>query len=83
MFASLAYRNFLYLLIGQTTHAGALWLDMVVRPLLVLSITGSPIHLGLVMAARTVPTMGFGLLAGVVADSFDRRTVLLTTNLVY
>ena len=80
MFSSLAYRNFLYLILGQTTHAGALWLDMVARPLLVLTITGSPVHLGLVMATRTVPTMAFGVLAGVIADNFDRRTVLLTTK---
>ena len=82
MFASLAYRNFHYLFLGQVTHAGALWLDMVARPLLVLAVTGSPVHLGLVMAMRTVPAMGFGLLAGVVADNFDRRTVLLTTKVV-
>ena len=82
MFASLAYRNFTYLFLGQVTHAGALWLDMVARPLLVLAITGSPVHLGLVMAVRTVPAMSFGLLAGVVADNFERRTVLLTTKVI-
>ncbi|MDP7579065.1 MAG: MFS transporter [SAR202 cluster bacterium] len=81
MFASLAYRNFTYLLLGQTTHAAALWLDMVARPLLVLTMTGSPVHLGLVMATRTVPTMAFGALAGVIADNFDRRIVLLITKL--
>ena len=81
MFASLAYRNFIYLLLGQTTHAAALWLDMVARPLLVLTMTGSPVHLGLVMATRTVPTMAFGALAGVIADNFDRRIVLLITKL--
>ena len=81
-FESLAYRNFRYLWLGQITHAGALWLDMVARPLLVLAITGSPVHLGLVMAARTLPAVGLGLFAGVVADSFNRRTVLLTTKVV-
>jgi MFS family permease len=82
MFASFEYRNFRYLFLGQVTHSGALWLDMVARPLLVLAVTGSPVHLGLVMAVRTVPAMGFGLIAGVVADSFERRTVLLTTKVV-
>ena len=80
-FASLAYRDYLYLWLGQVTHAGALWLDMVARPLLVLHLSGgSPVHLGLVMATRTLPAVVFGVFAGVVADSFNRRTVLLTTK---
>ena len=80
-FASLAYRNFAYLWLGQVTHAGALWIDTVARPLLVLELSGgSPVHLGLVMAARTVPAVVFGMFAGVVADSFNRRIVLLVTK---
>ena len=80
-FASLAYRNFAYLWLGQITHAGALWIDTVARPLLVLELSGgSAIHLGLVMAARTVPAVVFGMFAGVIADSFNRRIVLLVTK---
>ena len=79
-FASLEYRDYVYLWLGQITHSGALWIDMVARPLLVLQLTGSPVHLGLVMAARTLPAVIFGVFAGVVADSFDRRTILLTTK---
>lgn len=55
---------------------------MVARPLLVLAITGSPVHLGLVMAARTIPGFSLGLVAGVVADMFDRRTVILTSKVI-
>ena len=82
MFESLRYRDFQYLWLGQITHAGALWLDMVARPLLVLALTGSPVHLGLVMAARTLPAVVLGLFAGVVADNFNRRLVLLATKVV-
>ena len=82
MFASLAYRDFTYLWLGQIAHAGALWVDMVARPLLVLALTGSAVHLGLVIAVRTVPSFGLGLVAGVVADSFNRRTVLITTKVI-
>jgi predicted MFS family arabinose efflux permease len=81
-FASLAYRDFVYLWLGQITHAGALWMDMVARPLLVLSVTGSPVHLGLVIAVRSIPAFGLGLVAGVVADNFNRRTVLLITKAI-
>ncbi len=65
---------------GQVAHSGALWADMVARPILVLAVTDSPIHLGLVMAARMVPSFSLGLVAGVVADMFDRRTVILTSK---
>ncbi len=82
IFASLAYRDFTYLWLGQIAHAGALWVDMVARPLLVLALTGSAVHLGLVIAVRTVPSFGLGLVAGVVADSFNRRTVLIATKLI-
>ena len=81
-FASLAHRNYMYLWLGQTTHSGALWIDMVVRPLLVLDLTGSPIHLGMVMASRALPNIILGVFAGVVADSFNRRTVLMTTKIL-
>ena len=82
IFASLAYRDFSYLWLGQITHAGALWMEMVARPMLILELTGSPVHLGLVMGVRAIPAVGFGALAGVFADSFNRRTVLLTTKAV-
>ena len=80
-FASLAYRDFVYLWLGQSTHAMALWLEQTARPLLVLALTdNSPIHLGGVILVRTLPAVGLGMVAGVVADNFNRRTVLLATK---
>ncbi len=81
-FASLAYRNFVYLWLGQITHAGALWIDMVARPLLVLTVTDSAVHLGLVMSIRSVPAIALGLFAGVLADNFNRRMILLATKVI-
>ena len=82
IFASMAYRDFVYLWLGQITHAGALWLEQIARPLLILQLTGSATQLGLVILTRTVPAVVFGLLAGPVADSFNRRTVILITKVV-
>ena len=79
-FASFQYRDFVYLWLGQITHAFALWLDQIAKPLLILALTGSPIHLGMILVARTIPAVGFGLIAGVVADNFNRRFVLLATK---
>ena len=82
MFASFAYRDFVYLWLGQITHAAALWLEQTARPLLILALTGSPVHLGMVILVRTIPSVAFGLIAGVIADNFDRRTILVATKVV-
>lgn len=80
-FASLAYRDYRLIWLGQATHAFALWMENIARPLLVLAITGNDAaQLGAVIAVRTVPTLVLGLWAGVVADWFDRRRVLLLTK---
>lgn len=77
-FSSLRISNFRYLWLGQLSHASALWMEQVARPFLVLHITdGSALHLGGVIAMRTLPQLLFGLWAGVVSDWFNRRTVLL------
>ena len=77
-FQALLYRDFRYLWLGQIFHALGLWVEMVALPLLVLDIPGgSAVDLGLVMAARTIPAVALGLLAGVLADTFNRRALLL------
>ena len=79
-FASLKYRDFTYLWLGQLTHAFALWIDQLAKPLMILSLGGSAADLGLILVARTLPAVVFGMLAGVIADNFNRRTVLLVTK---
>ena len=82
VFASFQYRDFKYLWLGQISQALALWMEQIARPLLILSpiIGGSAVHLGLVFAARTVPQLGMGIFAGVIADWYDRRTILLVAK---
>ncbi len=81
-FASLRYRNLRLIWIGQTGHAAALWMEQIARPWLVLVITDdNPAHLGGVVAVRVVPQLLFGVWAGVIADWFDRKTLLFGTKL--
>ncbi|MPZ98133.1 MAG: MFS transporter [Dehalococcoidia bacterium] len=81
-FDALQYRNYRLLWFGQASHAGALWMEQIARPWLVLEITGSnAAHVGGVVAMRTLPQLVFGLWAGVIADWFDRKTILLGTKL--
>jgi MFS family permease len=48
----------------------------------VYDITGQPLALGLVGLAQFLPVFGFSLLAGHVADRFDRRRILLACLLL-
>jgi MFS family permease len=81
-FASLQYRDFTFLWLGQITHAFALWIDQLAKPLFILALGGSAIDIGMVLVARTLPAVVFGLLAGVIADNFNRRLVLLITKVI-
>jgi predicted MFS family arabinose efflux permease len=82
VFASFQYRDFRYLWLGQISQALALWMEQIARPLLILSpiINGSAVHLGLVFAVRTAPQLGMGIFSGVIADWYDRRTILLVAK---
>lgn len=46
----------------------------------VYEISGSTFHLGMIGLAQFVPALGFGLLAGAVADSYDRRNVMMVAQ---
>ena len=81
-FRALRNRSFRYLWMGQIGHAASLWMEQVVRPLLMLDLTGSALQVGGVLAARTVPQLVFGLLAGAVADRYNKRLVLISAQLV-
>src|SRR4051812_29075525 len=48
----------------------------------VLELTGSASELGLVLAARMVPLVGFLLAGGVMADRLPRRTVMIAADVV-
>lgn len=79
-FDSLRIRDYRLLWIGQIAHTLALWMEQIARPWLVLEMTGSGAHVGGVIAMRTLPQLIFGVWAGVIADWFDRRTILLATK---
>ncbi len=81
-FRALSYAGFRYMWIGQLGHSAAMWMEQVVRPALVLEMTDSAVLLSLVVAVRMVPQFVFGLLAGVVADRYNKQRVLLVSQTV-
>jgi MFS family permease len=73
------HRNYRLFFTGQIISVSGTWMQDTALPWLVLSITHSPLYVGLLVFARYAPFMGFGLFSGVLADRFDnRRFVILT-----
>jgi MFS family permease len=58
--------------------SGAQGLERTATAWLAYEASGSPFAVGLVMAARMVPSLALGLAAGTIADRSDRRRQLLT-----
>src|SRR3954451_8459447 len=58
------------------------WLYNVALLGLVYERTGSSAWVALTTAARVVPIVAFGPLGGIVADRFDRRRVMIASDLV-
>ena len=79
-FHALAYRNYALLLIGQLSNSLSLWMDIVARGALVVAMTGSAVHLGLIATVRGVPGLVLGPFAGVLADRVDRRILMLISK---
>ena len=76
-FASLRHRDFRFLWLGQVGNGASLWMEQVARPLLILSLTGSALQVGNIIAARMAPQLILGLVAGAAADRYDKRVVLM------
>jgi MFS family permease len=68
------------LLVGEFVSSIGDWLYLVAILILVYQVTEDPLILGLVGAARILPYVFLSVPAGIVADRFDRRLVLLSTD---
>ncbi|MEE8465431.1 MAG: MFS transporter, partial [Dehalococcoidia bacterium] len=66
--------------VSVSTQSLALGMQFLVIGWLVLEITGSSAQLGLVISLYGIPNVSVLLVAGVVADRFPRRYVLMTTQ---
>ncbi len=69
------------LLFGEFVSSIGDWLYLVAMLVLIYQEASNPVVLGLVGAARVVPYIVLSVPAGIVADRFDRRLVLLVTDI--
>jgi hypothetical protein len=70
-------RDFMVVLAGQAVSAFGDAITLTAMPLLVLFLTGSGALMGLVGGLQLLPDLVLGLLAGALADRWDRRRMML------
>jgi MFS family permease len=75
-------RDFALLQAGQLLSQAGTQVASIAYPLLVLSTTGSAAKAGLVGFARILPTAIFALPAGVVADRWNRKRVMVVSDVL-
>jgi MFS family permease len=82
-FSSLHHRDFRLFLSGQFLSQCGTWIEQVGTGWLVVTLTDSPMALGLVFTLGSLPVLCFTLLGGVVADRVNkRRTIMLLQALM-
>jgi len=73
-------RNFRLFFAGQAVSVTGTWVQYVAASWLVLRLTGSGIALGIVTALSFAPILVLGPWAGVLADRYEKRRILLGTQ---
>ncbi len=75
--SALAFRNFRLFMAMRLPASLAVQMQSVAVGWMVYDITNAPLSLGLVGFAQFLPVFGFAIVAGHVADIYDRRRILL------
>ena len=75
-------RDFMLLQTGQLLSNTGSQATSIAYPLLVLALTHSPAKAGLVAFARALPAAFLGLLAGVAADRWNRKHLMIAADVV-
>ncbi len=81
-FRSLKFRNFRLFFGGQMISQIGNWLTLIAQSLLVYKLTHSGVALGLLTAFQFLPVLILGPWAGVVADRYDKRRLLIRVQAV-
>jgi MFS family permease len=79
---SLRHRNYFLLWIGTIISNSGDWMDQIALNWLVYQLSGSAVQLAFLNLARLSPIFLFTLVGGVVADRWERRKLLFTTQFV-
>jgi len=77
---ALHYRNYRLFFMGQSISLVGTWMQQVAMSWLVYRLTGSAVLLGVIGFASQIPTFLIAPFAGVLADRWDRRKLVLATQ---
>lgn len=77
---ALHHRDFRVFFAGQAVALVGSWMQQVAQAWLVLSLTNSPLRLGLVGSLNFLPVLLFALVGGAVADRLPKRRLLVLTQ---
>ncbi|MEO5918673.1 MAG: MFS transporter [Candidatus Limnocylindrales bacterium] len=82
MFAIFRKRDFSLMWGAQLVSTIGSSLTMLAAGILVFELTGSALQVGLTLMVTAIPTLFVGLFAGVFVDRFDRKRILLASDLL-
>lgn len=74
-------RDFRRLWLGQVVSQLGDWFDTIAVMTIVLRLTGSGRDVGLIFVTRFLPSVVVSPLSGVIADRFNRRTIMIVSDL--
>ena len=80
-FAALRIRNYRLFATGSLVSNIGTWMQRVAQDWLVLALTGSAGALGMTTGLQFLPIVLFSPIAGVIADRFSKRSVMMVTQL--
>jgi MFS family permease len=82
MFSVFRNRSFTSLWVGQLISGMGSALTTLAASILVFRLTGSTFSVGLMLIATAGPTILVGLFAGVIVDRYNRKRILLISDLL-
>jgi MFS family permease len=74
------HRNYRLFFMGQIVSLAGTWMQNIALAWFVVELTHSPLAIGGLAFCRFLPFMLFGLYAGVIADRFDNRRLVMATQ---
>jgi MFS family permease len=75
------YRNYRLFFLGQTISLPGTWMQRITQSWLILTLTHSPLAVGVLALAQFLPFTAFSLFAGVVVDRLDARRTVIGTQI--
>src|SRR5437588_3489724 len=82
IFVALEHRDFRLLFFSGVASTMGTQLQAITNTWQIYLLTGSPLQIGLTGLARAVPILLFSLIGGVIADRFDRRRIIIFTQVM-